>query len=414
MLYIIIVVFEGALRYYLWHKNLEMMIYIPKALMFCFFWLAILIDLANRRINKVYLTLLAGTACAFLVGWYNTGKFYQAAFGVWVYIPFLYGVLTIEPFIRVEKRARLFVSALLLASLAGVWWDFFVPFPWTGFIYEIGQSMIEASRGWTTFGIDRCAGFSRASFSASNLILFFSIYLTCTVKNKLFIVMMWIASGLGLLATTHKTAITIYFLLTILIPLIKFFPRTRMIEYCYKITPGLSAIIGICLPFLCGIVSLNPTLFTEEVIFSSIGMRFAATWPDAILLITDSGNLFFGRGLGGIGAAQLHFEPAYYNPVDNMYLSLYAGFGIGMFVFVGAWVWGLAKLWPERRWHDRLFWLFGFAILTSGWMVNGVEDPLTAVAMGLCVSYVYKRNPSRESIAQRSMAPFTACGLRAT
>jgi hypothetical protein len=187
-----------------------------------------------------------------------------------------------------------------------------------------------------------------------------------------------------------------------------------MIEYCYKITPGLSASIGICLPFLGGIVSLNPTLYAQEVIFSSIGMRFAATWPDAISLITDSGNLFFGRGLGGIGAAQLHFEPAYYNPVDNMYLSLYAGFGIGMFVFVGAWVWGLAKLWPERRWHGRLFWLFGFAILTSGWMVNGVEDPLTAVAMGLCVSYVYKRNPSRESIAQRSMAPFTACGLRAT
>jgi len=411
--YIIVVVFEGALRYYLWHKNLETLIYIPKALMFCFFWLALIIDLANRRINKVYLALLAGTGCAFLVGWYNIGDFFQAAFGVWIYIPFLYSILVIKPFLRAEKHARFFVSALLFASLAGVWWDFFVPFPWTGFIYELGQSLIEASRGWTTFGIDRCAGFSRASFSASNLILFFSIYLACTLKNKFIIVMMWVASGLGLLVTTHKTAIAIYVVLSILIPLLVFYPRTRMIEYCYKILPGLSAIIGICLPFLGGIISVNPTVYAEEFFLSSIKMRLSSTWPDAISLIIRNGNLFLGRGLGGIGAPQLYFQPAYYNPADNMYLSIYASFGIGMIVFVGAWVWGLAKLWPEGRRHDRLFWLFGLAILTSGWMVNGIEDPMTAVAMGLCVSYVLKRNPSQKLLFPgESLAPFTArrCG----
>ena len=412
MLFIIVVVFEGALRYYLWHKNLETLIYLPKVLMLCLFWLAIIIDLANRRINKLYLTLLAGTAGAFLVGWYNTGKFYQAAFGVWIYIPFLYSVLAIKPFLRAEKRPCFFVSALLLATLVGVWWDFFVPFPWTGFSYELGQSMIEASRGWTTFGIDRCAGFSRASFSAANLILFFCIYLSCAVRNKLFIVMMWIASGLGLFATTHKTAIIIYLVLTILIPIIKFFPRTKMIQYCYQIAPGLCAFIGICLPFMGGFVSVNPTIYAEEVVLSSIGMRLDDTWPDAIQLITNNGNLFLGRGLGGIGASQLHFEPAYYNPVDNMYLSFYASFGIGMFVFVSVWVWGLAKLWPDGRWYDRLFWLFGFVILTSGWMVNSIEDPLTAIAMGLCVSYVLKNNPSQVSTPRRRLAQFATFKLR--
>ena len=388
ILYIIVLVFEGPLRYYLWHKNLETLVYLPKALMFFLFWLAIIIDLANRRLNKVFLSLLSVTACAFFVGWYNTGKFYQAAFGVWVYIPFLYSALILKPFLRSEKQGRFFVMALLLTSLTGLWWDFFMPFPWTGFIYNLGQAVIEASRGWTTFGIDRCAGFSRASFSAAYLILFFSIYLTCTMRNRLFIVMMWIASGLGLLATTHKTAIAIYAVLTIFIPLMKFFPRTRIVECCYKFIPGLSALIGICLPFLGGIVSINPTSYAEEVILSSIGMRLADTWPDAILFIANQGNLILGRGLGGIGASQIYFEPAYYNPPDNMYISLYSSFGIGMFVFVGIWVWGLAKLNLGGRWRDRLFWLFGLVILTKGWTVNGIDDPLTAVAMGLCFSYV--------------------------
>ena len=407
ILYFIVMVFEGPLRYYLWHKNLETLVYLPKALMFFLFWLVIIIDLANRRLNKVFLSLLSVTACAFFIGWYNTGKFYQAAFGVWVYIPFLYSALILKPFIRSEKRGRFFVLTLLLITLAGIWWDFFKPLPWTGFIYEIGQAVIEASRGWTTFGIDRCAGFSRASFSAAYLILFFSIYLTCTMKNRVFVTMMWVASGLGLLVTTHKTAIAIYAVLTFLIPLIKFLPRNRIVEYCYNSIPVLSALIGICLPFLGGIVSVNPTSYAEEVIFSSIRMRLAATWPDAILLIANQGNLILGRGLGSIGASQIYFEPAYYNPADNMYITFYASFGIGMFFFVGIWVWGLAKLNLKGRWHDRLFWLFGLIILTKGWTVNGIDDPLSAIAMGLCFSYVLQyghaqtvpRKPTTRSIA---------------
>ena len=169
---------------------------------------------------------------------------------------------------------------------------------------------------------------------------------------------MWVASGIGLLATTNKTAIAIYAVLTILIPLARFFPRTRIIERCYKFIPGLSALIGICLPFLGRIVSVNPTTYIEEIFLSSIDIRLTATWPDAILFITNQGNLILGRGLGSIGASQIYFEPAYYNPPDNMYISLYASFGIGMFVFVCIWVWGLSNLNVRGVWRDRLFWLF--------------------------------------------------------
>ena len=408
ILYITVLVFEGPLRYYLWHENIETLVYLPKGLMFFLFWFAIVIDLANHRVNKVFLFLLGVTAFAFFVGWHNTGRFYQAAFGVWVYIPFLYSALILKSFLRLETRGRLSVIALLLISLTGIWWDFFRPFPWTGFVYELGQAVIEASREWTTFGIDRCAGFSRASYSAAYLILFFSIYLTCTMRNRFLITLIWIGCAPALLATTHKTAIAIYIFLTILIPFIRFFPRTQTVEYCIKYIPSVCALVGIFIPFLSGIISVNPNSYTEEVIFSSIGMRLTDTWPEAISFIANQGNLIFGRGIGSIGVSQIYFEPEYYNSADNMYITLYANFGIGMFLFVGIWVWGLAKLNIRGRWQDRLFWLFGLVILTKGWTVNGIDDPLTTVAMGLCFSYVLQRKRF-SATAKQSPIPLTPC-----
>jgi len=404
ILYFAVIVFEGPLRYYLWLNNLETLVYLPKALMFILFWFVLTIDLVNRRLNKVFISLLSVTACAFFVGWYNTGKFYQAAFGVWVYIPFLYSVLIIKSLLRLEKRGRFFILTLLLITLAGIWWDFFKPFPWTGFIYEIGQAVIEASRGWTTFGIDRCAGFSRASFSAAYLILFFSIYLTYTMKNRFFIISLWVASGFGLFVTTHKTAIAIYAVITFLIPVIKYSQRIRILDFCYKFIPVLSALIGICLPFLGGVVSINPNTYAEEVVFNSIGMRLDETWPEAILFIVNQGNIIFGRGLGGIGASQIYFEPAYYNPADNMYISLYASFGIGMLFFVVIWVLGLSKLNLKGQWHDSLFWLFGLIILTQGWTVNAIDDPLSAIAMGMSFSYVLQ-NGHAQTIFRKYTTP---------
>ena len=402
LLYLPVMVFEGVLRYYLWHKDLVELVYIPKALMFGLFWLALIVDLARRRLNKTFLILVGAIAGSFLFGWYTTQNFMQAAFGVWVYGPMLYGVLALPSFLKAGKRGTSFVLVLWLVSLGGVLWNFVSPFPWTGFNYDLGQALIEASRGWTTFGIERCGGFSRASFSAAYLILFFAIYLTSMIKNKGMVTLIWLTSGVGLLTTTHKTAIGIYVLLTFLWPSIWLSHRGRVIQKLYKIFPIIVASIGICLPFLSKLLVMRPSSHFVEIALASMDMRLADTWPDALSLVFMHGNPIMGNGLGGIGTPQLYFEPAYYNPADNMYLYLYASFGIGMFILVAFLVRGLSKLDIMNDGRDLLFWLFGIVILIEGWTVNAVENPLTAMILGLTLCYIFSQQRRYAFIPRRS------------
>ena len=51
-------------------------------------------------------------------------------------------------------------------------------------------------------------------------------------------------------------------------------------------------------------------------------------WPEAIELIHDSGNSLLGRGIGGLGTSQLYFEHDLYNPGDNMFIHIWANYGI--------------------------------------------------------------------------------------
>jgi hypothetical protein len=63
--------------------------------------------------------------------------------------------------------------------------------------------------------------------------------------------------------------------------------------------------------------------------YDSLADRVLNTWPDALQMIdwNDPLNIVFGRGLGGIGAAQAIFE-AKSNPADNIAIYLLVSFGL--------------------------------------------------------------------------------------
>jgi len=397
LLYLPLLVFEGALRYFLWHVGLEALVYIPKGLMIVLFWLVIIFALTRGRLGKAFVFLLGILIIGFFVGLYYTGSFFQAAFGLWVYTPMLYGTVALPSFLRIGKKGSSFVLILWFAVMAGLLWDCISLLPWTGFDYELGKATIEASRKWTTFGIKRCAGFTRASFSAAYLILFFAVYLATKLKSKFFIFSIWLATGLGLLLTTHKTAIGIYLGISLLGPVLLLYPYASIVRQSFKVLPAIVALIGISLPLLSGVVTIAPESHFEKVILASLGMRFSDTWPDALALVKNDGNLVLGRGLGGIGAPQKYFEPKLHNPADNMFLSLYVSFGAGMIAFVGILVHGLSRLDLRDSWHNRLFWLLGLAVLLQGWTINAVEDPLTSIILGLLLGYIFCKGKTLEN-----------------
>jgi hypothetical protein len=66
--------------------------------------------------------------------------------------------------------------------------------------------------------------------------------------------------------------------------------------------------------------------------FASFSMRISATWPQAWQWIAHNEVFPFGVGLGGIGGAQRFYAADNFNPSDNLFVYLYANFGVlGLF-----------------------------------------------------------------------------------
>ena len=62
--------------------------------------------------------------------------------------------------------------------------------------------------------------------------------------------------------------------------------------------------------------------------FASFAMRISDTWPDAWRGSCNNQVFPFGVGLGGIGGAQRFFAENFFNPSDNLFIFIYANFGV--------------------------------------------------------------------------------------
>ena len=78
--------------------------------------------------------------------------------------------------------------------------------------------------------------------------------------------------------------------------------------------------------------------------FASFAMRISLTWPDAWRWILNHEVFPFGVGLGGIGGAQRFYAANFFNPSDNLFVYLYANFGVFGLVYLG-WV-AIARIAP--------------------------------------------------------------------
>src|SRR6188768_3796988 len=131
-----------------------------------------------------------------LLGGANTSlrtQLSSVGFALYTWTPFFLGLLLVS--LRLES---------LLARAALLWWSFavagvilntFVKFPWMGATFEVLGQEAQVARDWTTNGIERLAGFSRASFTAANEIALFSMVLAARARlHAAFKVLIWVIS----------------------------------------------------------------------------------------------------------------------------------------------------------------------------------------------------------------------------
>jgi hypothetical protein len=100
-----------------------------------------------------------------------------------------------------------------------------------------------------------------------------------------------------------------------------------------------------------------------------------------------TGRLLMGKGMGGIGAAELYFSPSKALSPDNLFLYLFATFGIAV-ILIFFWIakQGLSVD-ADKPWPDRFVLLSLLAIAIYGTSAVVVESPVFSVFLGFALSY---------------------------
>lgn len=345
--------------------------------------------------SYAYYTCLVGGARGSLLT-----QLTSVGFALYTWTPFFVGLALVS--LRLE--GLLGRAALLCWSfaVAGVILNTFVKFPWMGATFEVLGQQAQVARDWTTNGIERLAGFSRASFTAANQIVLFSMLLIARPHMHAALkVLIWATSVLAIALTTSKTPLTVMVVVPLALLSVRFaraFASRQALPFQVAIFV-LLALLGVmvALPCASGMQDLLNDTSASDVGFltlSSMLDRAATMWPAAFQLIaTDQNPLewLLGRGLGGIGAAQAIFEPLKVNSADNLFVFLYVTFGAGAALFGATILAGFKKYYVNEP--DTFSSLFALAasVLTLGIATNVVESVIPALVTGVLVAKSFGR-----------------------
>ena len=377
-------VLDGAIRYTLANAGLTSLVYLPKTLLALMVVAALAADLARGRMSAAQLGALALLAAGVVHGYLVLGNAVQVAFGLWVLIPFLGGIVALPALLRALPRVRRYAFFLWAVAVGGVLINVVHPWPWIGLEYGLGGVAIEGSRLWGTEGLVRLPGFSRASFEAANQILLLAaVLLVCSRGWRRLLV--WLLSGVSIALTTSKTPLLAYLVLTAFCLTHHVLPR-----YAWRLVPVGLATLCVALPLSTLLVSYDFSAALQDpvprALLASLGDRLESVWPETLAMVVEDGNVVLGRGVGGIGMAHQYFGTAAYSPADNLGVYLYALFGIlglGSLVLYGLRLGSLAL----RDLISLLTFVTGLILLLSGLSSNVLESPVLALVFGANLRY---------------------------
>ena len=160
---------SGAVRYFCAMAGAAAVYYIPFSLVlpWVFFKLANgSLPSKNRNLILAFLVLIFASSA---FGLFNARTPMQVGFALYTWSPLFLGLLVASE----GLEGKLFWHAKIIWGLAilGVVINHFTPMPWTGQTYVVGDAdlgaTVQASRDWQAGGVQRLAGFSRASFAAA-------------------------------------------------------------------------------------------------------------------------------------------------------------------------------------------------------------------------------------------------------
>lgn len=421
LIYIVMQIFDGPLRWFFASVGLSLLINARDVLL-----IFILISLVFSYINNnngllkpikdrleyksIAILMTYSIVLSILMGYANNLSLLQILFGLKILLPFFASLFVYLSPQKNNGRLMHYSGILLFIVCLGLIINVRIIYPWSGFIYTIADVSIEGSRLWTINGTQRIAGFSRASFSAGiQIVVFLSMYIEGgnRTKNlvlrflKLFLIIT--ISGYSVYLTTSRSALLAYISLLLLFLFKRLYWKGFSFTlFLTKVYLFLLLVYGTVPIFIS---QLNPNLIVKllekvnpDYAYYALSYidRIQNTWPTTIGLLTSSYSWLLGRGLGGIGTAQLYFEPLNYMAADNFYLYILIAFGvIPTLLLVFVILKGILSLNFE---NSQIVVLLG-VLLSMAATINVVESPEMMILMGMFIgNYISNRGPLRKTM----------------
>ena len=384
--YLLIYAFEGAVRYGLYSMGMDDAILLRDGLVIGPVLLLLVVQAFRIRVHPAFGVFAFIVALHGGIAALNLHTALPAIYGAKLLVTVLFGFFVGR---ELTQPSRLVLGIFVLvwvASVVGIALDKFVyTFPWTGLETHVGGIKVDVSRGWDIDGgfEKRVAGFSRSSISAAMLVPTIAMVIAPRIRNWPVRAVVLALSVAAAAFTTQKGALAAAGAVAVILlgPAYLRFGLLRLACMGF-------ILIDILLPFVTAglMMPQNGGVFS----FASFAMRIMRTWPDAWQWIGSNDVFPFGVGLGGIGGAQRFYAANFFNPSDNMFVFLYANFGVASIVYL-AWIGALGRGLPEELRPAAIAPLAALAFnLGYGAALSMLEDQVSALFLGAAAGMLWQ------------------------
>ncbi len=389
-LYFTVYAFEGPVRYWLNMFGADQLIFVRDlALLVPVIFMGVQ-QFLQRRLHPAYwvyvfVVLLHGTVMVL-----NVGSFTAAAYGAKMLLTMLVGAVLAPQLLQPSRPLTLWITMLWVSILVGVLLDkYFVSFPWVGLSTTIGDVQVDISRDWDMTGeAKRAGGFLRSSIHAATVAPLFALWLLLHLRNWPLRLLVALSTIYIVNLTTQKGPMLAYFFVLLFILM-----RPQRPIPVLRFGLIFFTLLAIALPLIL------PGYYMDDAgggNFSnmSFNLRVEMMWPEAWEWIDRRGVFPFGVGLGGISGAQLLYAKEWFNAADNIYVFMYASFGLMSLVYLGLMLWTALRTPSQGTRADIHAMSILVFIMAYGCVLSMLEDQMASLFLGagLCwLGYESKR-----------------------
>jgi hypothetical protein len=386
IVYLLIYALEGVLRYGLYSVGMDSAILLRDGLLAVPLAVLLVTQALRLRVHPAFFVFAAIIALHGALITLNFRTALPAIYGAKLLINVLFGFIAGRQLIEPGRNLVRLFALVWLVSVVAITLDKFVyTFPWTGLETTIGGIKVDISRGWDIdSGFEkRAAGFLRSSISAAMLLPVLAVIVVHRIRSGLLRLLLLAVTCGSVALTTQKGGL----ISAVIISLILCMPAWSRYWLLRTACVGF-AVVDVVLPiFSSGLLMPDHGgVFS----FASFAMRISSTWPDAWAWIRNNDIFPFGVGLGGIGGAQRFYASDFFNPSDNLFIYLYANFGLLGLFYLG-WVSQLGYRLPEELRSAAVSPLAILAFnLGYGAALSMLEDQVSALSIGAAAGMLWQ------------------------